>query len=614
MSEPTSPRRRILVGVVAFGTALTPVAARATSTFTDEITVTATGSEEPTSDVPVDVTVIERDEIEDSGVDTLADILRRVPGLTVVRSGAEGAVTSLFTRGTESDHTLMVFDGVRLNSPYFGGFDWSQLPVAGLDRIEVARGPFSALWGGDAIGGVVNVVPRRADDGLDVELAAEGGQNAWRRLSGTVSWSDDRFDVLATTFDRDGDAGIANSDFSTTHVMVNAGWSWSDGDRVAVLAQDLDAGAGIPFLDPLTPSPNRRQRSRQRLVAVPVAWRVTDRWDLRLTASHVDRELAFSDPDDPFGFTSSTTDAVTDELRVVSSHRVGAHRVGWGAEWRSDEVTDRSNFGPNLSGADQQVRSAWVQDSWSTGRLDLLVGVRWDDTVTWGSEVSPRLHLGVDLGSGVELRAGWGEAYRPPAVGELYFPFSGDPDLEPEVSRSWEVGLGWLPASGTSRWQLTAFDTRVDDLIEYDFARLAFANVTSATMRGVEASVEAVLDEGLRSMVAATWLDTSDDEGLPLLRRPEWSGSWTVTGTVAPSWRGDLSIVWVGSRDDVDPTTFERVRLDDHITVHVSVAVAVASGTELTVRVVNLLDRDYQEVAGYPAPGRRVMAGLRWQP
>ncbi len=614
MFDPTSPRRRILVGAVAIGTAFTPLVARATSTFTDEITVTATGSEEPSSDVPVQVTVIGREQIENSGADTLADILRRVPGLTVARSGAEGAATSLFTRGTESDHTLVVFDGVRLNSPYFGGFDWSQLPVAGLDRIEVARGPFSALWGGDAIGGVVNVVPRRADDGLDVELAAEGGQDDWRRLAGTVSWADDRLDVLATAFDRDGDAGFANSDFSTTHMMVNAGWSWSDGDRVAVLAQDVDSETGIPFLDPLTPSPERRQRSRQRLVAVPIAWRVTDRWDLRLTASHVDRELEFSDPGDPFGFTSSTTDAVTDELRLVSSHRVGAHRLGWGAEWRSDDVTDSSNFGPNLSGADQQVRSAWAQDSWSGGRLDLLVGVRWDETATWGSQISPRLHLGVDLGSGLELRAGWGEAFRPPAVGELYFPFSGNPDLEPEVSRSWEVGLGWLPASGTTRWQLTAFDTRVDDLIEYDFARLAFANVASATMRGVEGSVEAVLDDGLHNAFAVTWLDTVDDNGLPLLRRPGWSGSWTVTGAVARGWRGDLSVVWVGARDDVDPVSFERVRLGDHLTMHVGVAVTVASGTELTVRVVNLLDRDYEEVAGYPAPGRRVMAGLRWRP
>ncbi len=614
MLDPTSPTRRILVGVAACGVSLTPVAVRATSTFTDEITVTATGSEEPTCEVPVVVTVIDREEIENSGVDTLADMLRRVPGLTVARSGAEGAVTSLFTRGTESDHTLLVLDGVRLNSPYFGGFDWSQLPLAGLERIEVARGPFSALWGGDALGGVVNVVPQRAAHGLDVELAAEAGQDEWRRVAGTVSWADDAFDVLATAFDRNGDAGFVNSDFSTTQLLVNTGWSWSDGSRIAVLAQDVDAEAGIPFLDPLTPSPDRRQRSRQRLLAVPVSWRLTERWDLRLTASRVDRELVFTDPGDPFGFTSSTTDAVTDELRLVSSHRIGAHRVGWGAEWRSDQVTDVSNFGPNLSGADQQVRSAWVQDSWSAGRVDLLAGVRWDDTVAWGSAVSPRLHLGVGLGSGLELRAGWGEAFRPPAVGELYFPFSGNPGLEPEVSRSWEVGLGWLPSSGTSRWQVTAFDTHVDDLIEYDFARLAFANVASATMRGVEASVEAVVDRGIRTAVAATWLETSDDDGSPLLRRPEWSGSWTLTGTIARGWRGDLSVVWVGSRDDVDPVTFERVRLDDHVTVHLAVACTVASGTEVTLRLVNLLDRDYQEIAGYPAPGRRLMAGLRWQP
>jgi vitamin B12 transporter len=431
---------------------------------------------------------------------------------------------------------------------------------------------------------------------------------------GTVSWGDGRFDVLASAFDREGASPFANSDFDTSQLLLNAGWSWSPGSRIAVLAQDVDSEAGIPFLDPVTPSPERRQASRQRLVAVPATWAVNDAWDVRVTASRVDRELAFRDPLDPSGFTASDTRAATDELRMVSTHRVGRHRLGWGGEWRSDEVTDSSNFGSNLAGDSQEVLSAWLQDSWRAGPLEVLVGARWDDTRSWGSQLSPRVHVGVAVGPEIELRAGWGEAFRPPTVGELYFPFAGNPDLEPETSSSWEAGLTWTPHSGAARWQLTAFETRVDDLIEYDFARFAFANVDSATMRGVETSIEHVLADGLRTSVTATWLETEDASGLSLLRRPEWSGSWTVSGAVGSRWKGELGVVWVGSRDDVDPVTFGRIRLDDHLTATIAVAYEVASGVEITGRAINLFDRAYQEVAGYPAPGRRLMAGLRWKP
>lgn len=582
------------------------------ASFEGQITVTATGSEEVVDEVPLAVTVIDREEIEATQEESVAEMLRLVPGLTVMRAGGDGSATSLFTRGTDSDHTLALFDGVRLNSPYFGGYDWSQLPTFGLERIEVARGPFSALWGADAIGGVVNVVPMRGSDGLSASFFGEGGQESWKRFEGAVGWAGNGWDVYAAAFKREGEAHFENSDYDNQQVLLDAGWSWGSGSRVAVLVQDLESDIGVPFTDPVSMTPNRRQRSDQRLIAVPVRVKVNDRWNFELVASQVERDLAFRDPDDPWGFTWADTVADTQQARLASHHRLGSHDLSWGGEWREDEVSDVSSFGTNLAKDTSDVTSAFVQDVWLVHPdVQVIAGVRWDDAEEWGSEVSPRLSVGWNVGGSVQLRASYGESFRQPSVGELYFPFSGNPELEAEQAESVEAGLTWFV--GDARIQANVFSTEVDNLIEFDNARFTFGNIAQAEMRGAELAWSAPVSGHLVSMFQTTWLDTENAEGDPLLRRPEWSASWSLHGELLEHLRGALSVVWVGSRDDIDPISFERTELSSHFTAHLSLAYEVIEGLEITLRAYNLADREYEEIAGYPAPGRRITGGLRWK-
>ncbi len=156
--------------------------------FTGEVTVTATGVETDVEEAPTAVTVITRDEIDDAQATSVADMLRRVPGLTVLSSGDEGKLASVFTRGTGSNQTLVMLDGVRLNSPYFGGFDWSRLSTAGLRQVEVVRGPYSALWGADAVGGVINLIPARSRSGFNGRFFGEGGSDGRQRLEADIGW------------------------------------------------------------------------------------------------------------------------------------------------------------------------------------------------------------------------------------------------------------------------------------------------------------------------------------------------------------------------------------------------------------------------------------------
>ncbi len=254
----------------------------------------------------------------------------------------------------------------------------------------------------------------------------------------------------------------------------------------------------------------------------------------------------------------------------------------------------------------------FLQDVWRIGsKVRLLVGARWDDHEDWGSEVSPRADLGWRLSDSFELRGGYGKAFRPPSIGELYFPFSGNPDLEPETSSSSDLGLVYTTRDKKSQWQVTAFSTDLDNLIEFDFATYSNANIGKATIRGAELAWERSIGPRAASFVQATYLETEDDEGRPLLRRPEWSGSWTIHGAFSEHFTGDLTVVYVGSREDVDPITFERAEADGYTTGSIALSYSLWNGVEITARVLNVSDTDYQEALGYPAPGRRYLFGLR---
>ncbi len=583
------------------------------SAFSSEITITATGMEEEIEEVPLPITVITEEEIRDAQTESVADILRRVPGLNVVQSAGPGSVTSVFTRGTESDHTLVMIDGVRLNSPFFGGFDFSQLGTAGLNRIEVARGPYSALWGADAVGGVINLIPGAGADGFEGSLAGEWGEGSWERYEGAVTYGSNGFDLMASGLMRKGEGDLENSDFDLQQGLVNAGLKWGKGSRISFLYHDVDSDLGIPFSSPGSTTPLRRQETHQQTLAIPLRWVVSNRWSLEATVSTVERELDFSDPDDPWGFTWSHTETETTQARLASHHALGRHRLSWGAEWREDEVTDGSVYGPNLEASATDMASFFAQDVWHIGTaLTLVLGARWDDTDQWGSEISPRANLGWKVSETVEIQAGYGEAYRQPSVGELYYPFSGNPDLQPETSRSTEIGLVWGGRNMTTpRLHLSAFSTDITNLIVFDYSSYSLQNIGQAEIKGFEAALDTLLTETLSSHVQVTWLDTSDGFGNDLLRRPEWSGAYTLSGVFWTRLRGYATIRYVGDRFDIDPLTFETTRTDSFITADLALAAQVWDAIELTLRATNLLDTNYEEVLGYPAQGRRIIGGFR---
>jgi len=598
--------RRVLI--LALVAAASFAAAQTLPSVHDTIIVTATTDAVPVTDVSAATTVIDGLELAQTGVVSIADALRWVPGATIIRSGGDGNVTSLFVRGTNSNQTLVLFDGIRLNSPFFGGYDWSLPLIAGIGRVEVVRGPYSALYGGDAIGGVVNLVPVTAERDR-VRVLAEAGGDAWRRADAEVALTGQGWDLLAAGSRRSGDGPLENDEFSTTTATAHLGLTLGRASRLGILVRSTDADTQIPFSG-ANLTPHRSTAGRETLLALPLHIGLSPTSRLDITASRVRRSLTFRDPDDAWGYVRSDTQADSNTLSTSLHVGAGKHRLVTGAEVRDDRVTDGSNFGANLDDRRITTRAAFVQDVWTISpRTELRTGVRWDDASPWGREVSPRATL-TWQGSSSRWWTAYGHAFRAPGLGELYYPFSGNPDLKPERADSWEVGVSSPGPSGRTVVQLVAFSNRVDNLIDFDYARFVYSNVAGAKQDGVELSWIAVAARDSRLRVAFSYLNARDDHGQDLLRRPRWSGSVSIGGPLAASLRGEASLVFIGSRIDIDPVSYSRVAQPGFVTANLSTRLSLGSGLAIRARLENAANRRYEEVRGYPAPGRRLMLGF----
>lgn len=575
--------------------------------FEETVVVSASLDSEERADVPATVTVIDKDELEARQVDTLSEAVATVPGLAIPQAGSPGQQTSLFLRGAESEQTLLLWNGIPLNDPYFGAVNWQFVPTDGVERIEVARGPFSALYGSSALGGVIQVFTGSRQGGT---LTLEGGENGYYR-GGIAAGTDVgpvRLDVTGHL--RRGDGELPNDFFDSEELLARGLWTVRPGVSVGLLARVNDSETGIPLV---SGQPNLQGGIawEERELAIPF---VADLgiWEVEAQLSQTRFDQAYRDPDDPFGFTASDTESEGLRGRAVATWRRDENLwIAFGSEAERLDVTNTSTFGTNLDGAHQRTWAVFGQGSWGRGPVRLDLGLRRDDNDVYGSETSLRTGLVLDAGAGVRLRASYGEAFRAPSLGELFFPFSGNPDLQPETGESVEVGIE--REAGGLRLSLTGFENRQENLIDYDFVANRNINVDRARTRGVEGEI------GIAAGIVdarwnGTWMETEDrGTGLELLRRPEWSSNLLLT--VRPGdWTFNLEGRYVGERADVDPITFGRAENEDHLRIDLAARWKVLTWLAPYARVQNMADEDYQEVLGYPAPGRTLIGGvaLEW--
>lgn len=644
----------------------------------EQLTVTATQVGTPLSRVPDSTTVVGGAEIQARQQFALGQVLRSVPGLTVQQSGGPGSVTSLFLRGAESDQTLVLVDGVRANA-FGGGIDLSQIPLADVDRIEVVRGPQSALYGGDAIGGVVHLLTRQGG-APRADASFEFGSRAMVRgtASTTGSLGALRWHLGGDYFEDEGFTGLAsngetvsNDDAAIGQAAGSLGWihAASGADvQGSVRYVDTERGTPGPFgSDPAGRFFGVDRTSRNLTTRTTGALRWIQPWfgpasrvRQRVEFDVADYDLTYLTPASPPPFDRSEGETGRQHLRaqtdVAASAAVG---LTAGLEWLGEQGGSTYIVSGDPSqplDVDRSVLGVFGEARWSpVARFSVSAGVRGErihrgalpgdplaftprpdfpaETIT---SVNPKIAanwgLAGDPGgnASTRLHGAIGTGIRPPDAFEMAF--TDNSGLKPERSRSADLGLEQTLAGGRVLVDATMFFNRFDDLIisvGRSFAgssRWRTDNISNARARGVE------LSGGWRPVRAvdlkATYTFTSTEilavdnapeapppyaVGDPLLRRPRNQGSLDVIVS-QPRWSAFAQLMVRGETLDAEPAfgpTGGLYSNDGYVLTNLGASWRVAPWVSLQGRILNLFDTAYEEILGYPSPGRTAYVGVR---
>ena len=612
--------------------------------------VTAQRSAQPLWTVAAHSTVIEGEDLERAGIEYVADALRFASGLAVARGGSFGAVTSLFLRGGESDHVHVLVDGVRVNEPG-GSFDFAALATDNVERIEIVRGPASALYGSDAVSGVIHILTRRGEGRPRGSLSFQGGSFGTRRWQGDLSGGGGGLSYAFSLGSNNTDGILA---FNNEYRQTTA-----SGRVQAQLDAATDAALALRYHDarfhyPTDGAGNLVDRNAYSFgdalaVGIDGGRRWTDALETRLFLRVWEADNGTDDqPDSPadsvgfFGFKS-----LTDMRRVTAGGRAvwrAAAGTALIAGYEEERQAVRgfnqsfSEFGESSGSSEREWRNRAVhaQLSWARDAVAFDAGARAEDDERFGTAVTWRAGGVWQPGPDTRLRISAGTGIKEPTFLETYATgfVTGNLDLTPERSTSVEGGIDH-DLGGSATLSLTAFRQDYRDLIQYTGAPPApgepnFFNVARARSRGLEA--EATVEADLvRLRGTYTYLDTEvrdagfDEgpgatfvEGSALLRRPRHTVAATAFLRVSPRVGVDVSARRVGEREDRDFSSFPAaaVILPAYTVLDLAANFHVAQGGErpgltLTVRAENMLGAAYEEVWGFAAPGRALYVGAR---
>jgi len=537
----------------------------------------------------------------------------------VSRAGGPGGATSVFLRGGNSSHTLVLVDGVRVNAAT-GAYDWADLTPDLIERIEIVRGPHSALYGSEAIGGVISILTRRGVRGDGVRASAEAGNLGTGRIAvdgagargpWDWSWSASRSETDGVSRASERNGNVEDDPWETTTLAGAFGRKLGERAEARVTVRRLDATTGLDAFDfALGPidDPNFTQDREADIASLRIDAAVTERWTQTVRVGYSTDRLTTRDPDPDPAFHDARIDSETADLDLQADVDLGPDlglTFGAGHERRRADSREAFSEEVDLTAVRAEARFR------PTERFALTAGVRNDDHSEFGNETTWRAAASwTPADRGPRVHASAGTAFKAPTFVDLYFPFYGNPDLRPETSESYDLGIEQAFAGGRVLADLTAFRSDVRDLIVFDVSTFLAGNVARADLDGFEATVSWTPTERFGGRIAYTRTDATDaDTGAWLARRPRHQASLNASFAPTERVRGTLTVLAV--RDRVDAGD---VPLDDYETVDVSLETDVARRFTAYLRIDNLLDDDHEEVAGFTSPGIRGVVGVRFRP
>jgi vitamin B12 transporter len=621
----------------------------------EPVVVTANRMATPAAEVTAAVSVVDGRDLEARGISTVADALRDVVAVNVVRNGSYGGVTSAFVRGGEGDYVKVLVDGVPINEPG-GAIDLAHLTTDNVERIEIVRGPVSVLYGSDAVSGVVQIFTRRGSGALHGDVSVRAGTYTSVDANGGIAGSTDVVDyAVAATRSRTDGIYESNNEYSNTVWSGTVGLAPDDRTDGRIAARYGASeyhyptdGVGAVVDD------NALQRRDEIAVGIEARRELSTHLEVRaaFALSRADAEID-DRPDGPsdtlgyYAYASMRSSArQSADLRAnVRLPLTALLSVGGSLEWQREhgEEATQSAYGPSAATFEAARTSGGVYAELRAGpleRLSVTLGGRLDDNSAFGTFVSYRGGVSYAFPTGTRVRGTVGTGFKDPTFLEHFAEGSfarGNPELRPERTRSWELGVAQSVWSGRIVVTASWFTQGFRDLVQYTFVPPApdaptFYNVAAARADGIEADVSLAVPLGVHLSGTYTYLltevveagpaggpGTALEEGARLLRRP--THAWGLVASRHLGKRGRLSATlrYVGDRDDLDFAAYPAVRvtLPSYVRTDVAGELRVwgGSGTApivaLTGRVENVFGTEYTEVFGFRTPGRTVAIGLR---
>jgi len=613
--------------------------------FQHEVVVTATRLESPLKETASSITVIKREDLERSKKTILLEAINEVLGLTVIQSGALGSAASVQLRGANSEHTLVMLDGVELNDPMSPSrsCDLSHLTVESVERVEILRGPQSTLYGSDALAGVINIITRKGEGKPRLHALIHGG--SYSTFHGQVGafGSTDKLYYSTTV------SSLRSGGFSAASTAYE-GNKEPDGYRNLTLSarfgfrpsHQLDIDCSIRSINTKTDIDNfggdfgDDPNSKQSYDALFFRGHVRglffqNRWEQKMVISFVNYDRGYDNPTD-------SLDPTTSEKAHYKSHQ-------WKLDWQHNFFLHSSNtltlgleYRLEQGQSEYYSESLWglvsslfpikraynaglyIQEQMSVdNQLFVTAGVRFSMHSLAGSATTFRIASTFLIEeTKTKIKGTLGTGFKSPSLYQLFAPASawgpiGKEDLSPEKSVSWDAGIEQNFLEDRISVGITIFDSRFDNLIDFDFSR-GYVNIRKARSWGAEFTAHARPLKNLLLEASFALTEAKDSEtGEYLLRRPR--NKFTAKLDYALLDKGSiiLSLVHIGKREDMVYTGWvpERVTMSSYTLLNTAVSYDITRNIQAFIRIDNILDEDYEVIGGYGTPGISVYAGFK---
>lgn len=593
------------------------------------------------------VDYISAEELELWQARDLVDVLDKSPGMVMIESGGVGSQASLFTRGTESNHTAFFLDGRRLSTGFGNQYDLENLSIGNLNNVQIQRGASSVNYGSSGIGGVVDAQMQSALDVASPAGSIEGefGSNGYRRGAFTASVAGEQIGIslsgstVSTDNERNNDAYASESLTSRVDYEINDAWS------MELITQYTETDKELPN-SVVSPTLDDEQHTENWLISPGIRY-ATDTFSVHFFYSHsqteteLDQVKSAFEPFPSYAYigdfpVSNTIKVEADELNLQADYSVSEDLlVSAGLTYRHDEAsnTNLNTFNP-LDPAvpyDETFEQfgVYAHALWILGDLEIRGGLRSDRYTDFDNELTGSFEVVYNLeDANASVFAKVATSYAPPGAADLAYDYDASTALNAEESVSFELGFRQSILSDDLTYSIILFRNEIDDLLSFDPYTYDTFNVSEAITEGVEFSIEYAATEKLSLGLGYTYLiaesDRLDDprtgypspvdpaDGVPLARRPKHLLQLSVDYQFTEALHGAVQAVGHFDREDIDPVSYLQVEAEDYFVTRLVLDWSVNEQLTLFGRVENLLDESYAPAAGFPALGRVGYIGARW--